>query len=439
MSSLDESVSDYLIWLASHGYAAGTVRSRHYYLASLTAFLAGRDVRDVERVTPSLLDSYQRHLFHHKKADGQPLSFRTQSQRLIPVKGLFAWLARSGTIAFDPSISMVLPKTEHRLPEAVLSIDEVESVLAGPDTSTWLGIRDRAILEVFYSTAIRRMELINLHVADIDFARGSLFVRQGKGSRDRFVPIGERARLWVTRYLDDVRPQLEGRVSPPVLFLGTTGSAIGPDVMSRMVSAYVSAGAPTKRGSCHLFRHTTATLMLEAGADVRFIAEMLGHQKLETTMSYTRVSMSKLLEVHTRCHPAEQAKRRAARVEILEDVDRADARRWSTSILERMEPKFTSTSPLGQLVLEHRDAVLAISARNHAKNIRLFGSVVRGGDSTSSDVDFLVEFDDDANPLDILALGCELEEELGVKVDVCTARGLRPFVKEEIVAQAVRL
>jgi integrase/recombinase XerD len=439
MSSLKESVNEYLAWLASHGYAAGTVRSRRYYLASLIDFLAERDVHNASQVTASLLDSYQRHLFHHKKVDGQPLSFRTQSQRLIPVKGLFAWLTRSGTIAFDPAISMVLPKTEHRLPEAVLSIDEVESVLAGPDTSTALGVRDRAILEVFYSTAIRRMELINLHVTDIDFARGSLFVRQGKGARDRFVPIGERARIWVTRYLDDVRPQLERRVTHPALFLSATGGAIGPDVMSRMVSAYVSAGAPTKHGSCHLFRHTTATLMLEAGADVRYIAEMLGHQKLETTMSYTRVSMSKLLEVHTRCHPAEQAKHRFARVGSLKDVDRADARQWSTSILEPMEPRFTSTSPLGQLLLEHRDAVLAISARNHAGNVRVFGSVVRGEDSTSSDVDFLVEFDHDANPLDILALGCELEEELGVKVDVCTTRGLRPFVKEEIVAQAVRL
>jgi integrase/recombinase XerD len=309
MTSIDDAVTDYLSWLASHGYAAGTVRSRHYYLASLTEFLAGRDAHDVGQVTASLLESYQRHLFHHKKVDGQPLSFHTQSQRLVPVKGLFAWLARSGTIAFDPSISMVLPKTEHRLPEAVLSVEEVESVLAGPDTSTLLGIRDRAILEVFYSTAIRRMELINLHVADIDFARGSLFVRQGKGARDRFVPIGERARSWVSRYLDNVRPLLEGRASHPVLFLSTTGGTIGPDAMSRTVSAYVHAGAPTKRGSCHLFRHTTATLMLDAGADVRHIAEMLGHQKLETTMSYTRVSMSKLLEVHMRCHPAEQAGR----------------------------------------------------------------------------------------------------------------------------------
>ena len=164
-------------------------------------------------------------------------------------------------------------------------------------------------MEVFYSTAIRRTELTNLRVSDIDFSRGSLFVRQGKGARDRFVPIGERARSWVTRYLNDVRPKLERRTNVDTLFLSVTGGAIAPDVMSRLVAAYVKSGAPTKHGSCHLFRHTTATLMLDAGADVRHIAEMLGHQKLETTMGYTRVSMAKLQEVHSRCHPAEQSRR----------------------------------------------------------------------------------------------------------------------------------
>ena len=104
-----------------------------------------------------------------------------------------------------------------------------------------------------------------------------------------------------------------------------------------------------------------------------------------------------------------------------------------------METTFRATSPLGRLVLEHRDAVLTISARNHATNVRLFGSVVRGEDSPDSDVDFLVEFSDDAHPLDILALGCELEDELGVKVDVCTPKGLRPNAKQEVVAEAVLL
>src|SRR5487761_1990826 len=303
---MENTVRDYLSHLATHGYSPATVRARKYYLAGLVAFLAERDLVDPRQVAPSVLDSYQRHLFHHKKRDGLPLSFRTQAQRLVPVKGLFAWLAENGAIVLDPAALLVLPRTEHRIPEAVLSAQEVESVLIGPDTSTGLGLRDRTILEVFYSTAIRRAELISLRVSDIDVARGSLFVRQGKGARDRFVPIGQRALTWTTRYLDDVRPGLERGRRDSTMFLSVTGGPLAPDFLSRMVSAYVRAGAPGKHGSCHLFRHTTATLMLDAGADVRYIAEMLGHRKLETTMGYTRVSMAKLQEVHAKCHPAEQ-------------------------------------------------------------------------------------------------------------------------------------
>jgi len=107
--------------------------------------------------------------------------------------------------------------------------------------------------------------------------------------------------------------------------------------------------------------------------------------------------------------------------------------------LRAVEGTFVATSPLGRLVLAHRGAVLAISARYHARNVRLFGSVVRGAETPESDVDFLVHFDENAHPLDIMALGCDLEEELGVKVDVCTPSGLRSFVKEEIFAEAVSL
>jgi len=308
VTTMDEAIADHLVWLASHGYAPSTVSGRRHHLMAMAGFFAEREVTDPATVTPSLLDSYQRHLFHHKKRDGRPLSFRTQAQRLIPVKGFFAWLARMGTIHFDPAVSMVLPKTEHRLPEAVLSAEEVEAVLATPDTTTTLGIRDRAVLEVFYSTAIRRMELISLQMADVDHARGTLFVRQGKGGRDRHVPIGERARQWVERYTDEARPALDTTGSD-TLFLTVTGGHFAPDVLSRMVTAYITAGAPTKHGSCHLFRHTAATLMLDAGADVRYVAEMLGHQKLETTMTYTRVSLAKLREVHAATHPAERTVR----------------------------------------------------------------------------------------------------------------------------------
>ena len=166
-------------------------------------------------------------------------------------------------------------------------------------------------MEVFYSSAIRRMELINLLVSDIDASRGTLFVRQGKGGRDRHVPIGERALLWVCRYNDEVRPHLAPSPDSGTLFLTAYGGSFAPDVLSRQVTAYMKAGAPAKRGSCHMFRHTTATLMLDGGADVRYVAEMLGHQKLETTMIYTRVSLAKLSAVHAACHPAENATRSA--------------------------------------------------------------------------------------------------------------------------------
>jgi integrase/recombinase XerD len=309
VTRLDEAICDHLVWLGSHGYAEGTLSNRRHHLIGLAGFLAEREITDPACVTPTLLDSYQRYLFHYKKRDGTPLSFRTQAQRLIPIKGFFAWLARSGAIPFDPSASLVLPKTEHRLPEGVLSVEEVEAVLACPDTTTALGVRDRAILEVFYSSAIRRMELIGLRVADVDRARGTLFVRQGKGGRDRHVPIGERARSWVQSYCDEARPAFAPFPDIDTLFLTATGGPYAPDVLSRQVAAYIRAGAPDKHGSCHLFRHTTATLMLDAGADVRYVAEMLGHRKLETTMIYTRVSLAKLREVHAATHPAENPTR----------------------------------------------------------------------------------------------------------------------------------
>jgi integrase/recombinase XerD len=307
--TINDALEDHLLWLAAHGYAPTTLVVRRHHLFALATFLIERDVTEPRQVTPTLLDAYQRHLFHYKKVDGQPLSFRTQAQRLIPVKGFFAWMSQMGRIEVDPAASLVLPKTEHRLPEAVLSVEEVEAVLAVPDTTTIYGLRDRAMLEVFYSTAIRRTELMGLRVADIDHSRGTLFVRQGKGGRDRHVPIGERARMWVLRYVDEARPTLAPRESE-TLFLTYAGRSFAPDVLSKLVTGYVRAGAPAKHGSCHLFRHTAATLMLDNGADVRYVAEMLGHQKLETTMTYTRVSLAKLREVHAATHPAEVRGRR---------------------------------------------------------------------------------------------------------------------------------
>jgi integrase/recombinase XerD len=128
-------------------------------------------------------------------------------------------------------------------------------------------------------------------------------VRQGEGRKDRVVPIGERALAWIEKYLADVRPQLALEPDDGTLFLAVKGGPFNPDVLTSMVRGYVEASEVGKKGSCHLFRHATATLMLEGGADVRYVQEMLGHAGLNTTQIYTRVSITKLKEIHTATHP----------------------------------------------------------------------------------------------------------------------------------------
>ena len=178
------------------------------------------------------------------------------------------------------------------------------AVLSAPVVSKPLGLRDRAVLEVFYSCGLRRNELIELACRDVDYARGTVFVRCGKGAKDRYVPIGERALFWLRLYNELVRPHFVTDRFPNHLFLSSVGTPLCPDWLSRSVRRYIALAGIEKRGSCHLLRHTVATLMLEGGADIRYVAEMLGHTRLETTQRYTRVSIDRLRTVHASAHPA---------------------------------------------------------------------------------------------------------------------------------------
>ena len=218
---------------------------------------------------------------------------------MVAVRAWFKWLARNNHVLYNPAADIELSRTEHRLPKCVLTASEAEQVINQTDISTRLGIRDRAILETFYSTGMRRMELMHLRPCDIDMERGTVVIRQGKGKKDRMIPIGDRALAWIERYQIEVRPGLlVGDSAGDVLFLTHLGKPFSPDQMSALVGQYVAAAGIGKEGSCHLLRHTMATVMLENGAGIRYIQAMLGHAKLETTQIYTRVSIRKLKEVH---------------------------------------------------------------------------------------------------------------------------------------------
>lgn len=290
-------------WQREKAYSERTVENREAALRPFIAWCAERGLTSPREITKPILERYQRHLFLYRKADGEPLSVRSQHVRTTPIKALFKWLSRGNHILYNPASELELPRMEKRLPRHVLSAREVEKVMAIPDIATPIGLRDRAMLEVFYSTGIRRMELINLSLTDIDADRGTLMVRQGKGRKDRMVPIGERALAWVAKYREDVRGDFACGADDGTLFLTTLGEAFVPGRMTQLVRGYVTAADLGKRGSCHLFRHSMATLMLENGADIRFIQAMLGHAELSTTQIYTQVSIRMLKQIHTATHP----------------------------------------------------------------------------------------------------------------------------------------
>jgi integrase/recombinase XerD len=218
-----------------------------------------------------------------------------------------------------------MPKPDRRLREATLSATEMGRLLAAPEISRPLGLRDRAVLEVFYSCALRRAELISLTVNDVDFDRGTVFVRCGKGAKDRYVPIGERALFWLRLYLELARPRFVRDEQVDHLFLSSAGRPLCADWLTRRIQRYLADAGIRKKGSCHLLRHTVATLMLEGGADIRYVAQMLGHARLESTQRYTRVSIDRLRLVHATCHPA-------AGPNVAMAVEVCTALPWSTAI-----------------------------------------------------------------------------------------------------------
>lgn len=290
-------------WCREKAYSERTIENREAALRPFIAWCETRGLARPQEITKPILERYQRHLFLYRKADGEPLSVRSQHVRTTPIKAFFKWLSRGNHILYNPASELELPRMEKRLPRHVLSVREVERVLAVPDTTTPIGLRDRAMLEVLYSTGIRRMELIGLHVTDIDADRGTLLVRQGKGKKDRMIPIGSHALAWVARYREEVRPDFACGSDDGTLFLTTQGEAFAAGRMTQLVRGHVTAADIGKRGSCHLFRHSMATLMLEGGADIRFIQAMLGHADLSTTQIYTQVSIRMLKHIHTATHP----------------------------------------------------------------------------------------------------------------------------------------
>ena len=309
--------------LRVRNYSEYTVRNRRVHIGLFLDWCRERGIREPVEVTRTVLESYQRHVFYYRKKSGEPLAFTGQHSRLTPLRVWFRWLARQRYILHNPASELELPRTGMRLPKAVLSAAEAELVLAETNIHDALGLRDRAILETLYSTGMRRLEMVRLKRWDLDLERVTVTIRQSKGKKDRILPLGDRAAAWVQKYLDEARPQLVCEPDDHTVFLSNAGEAFSLDYLTQVVRGYVEAalsvdGKPGKQGACHLFRHTMATLMLEGGADIRYIHAMLGHADLKTTEIYTHVAIRQLQEIHRATHPAKLKREKKELLDALE-------------------------------------------------------------------------------------------------------------------------
>ena len=272
-----------------------------------------RGVTHPQQVSRAVLQRYQKWLHYRRKSNGEPLSLVTQRTKVGTLRSWFRWLTREAEITANPAADLDMPRKIQRVPRGVLSQGEAERVLAMADLSTTIGLRDRALMEVLYATGMRRMEIAGLACEDIDAERCLVFIRQGKGRKDRLIPLGERALYWVQRYSNQARDKLVWNQEQHALFLTVVGKPMSLEQLSKLAAAYVKAAGISKPGGCHLWRHTMATLMLEGGADIRFIQVMLGHADLSSTQIYTRVALAQLSLVHARTHPGALRRARGAR------------------------------------------------------------------------------------------------------------------------------
>lgn len=296
--------------MASWNWSARTIDA---YARAIRFFFdwlsAETEITTLAQLTGETLAAYQVALLSHEKSDGSLLSIKTQHGRLVALKSFFRFLAEEGKLLLNPAAGLRLPKVRRPLPQPLLTPKEAIRFLESVGTATPLGLRDRAIVEVFYATGIRNAELRALETADFDPASATLTIRGGKGDKDRVVPMGPIAAAIVSDYIASARPKLTGGSSVPNLFVSKRGRPLWGANLAEIVARAAAGSGLGKPVRPHRLRHACATHMLRGGADIRHIQKLLGHASLASTQIYTQVEISDLKAVHRRFHPRERGKR----------------------------------------------------------------------------------------------------------------------------------
>lgn len=303
MEAFEELGGEFLRALAVEGYSPTSRRLYRDNLGLFFAFLEGREISDVRAVRKDDLLAYQVYWVTARADGGKPYSVGTQGVRIRAVKRFFEWLEATGRVLLNVAEDVKEPALGSRLPKVILTEEEAKRLLEAPNLADPLGVRDRAILEVFYSTGIRREELLNLTLEDIDQVGRLLRVNLGKGAKDRVVPFGEMAWVLLKGYLGEVRPKL-ARQGVKALFVSRYGGPLDKTGVGLLVKTY--GRKVGLKVSPHVLRHTFASHMVRRGADVAAVSKMLGHSDLSVTQRYVHVAGVEVKKTHEVCHPRER-------------------------------------------------------------------------------------------------------------------------------------
>ena len=307
LGRLDGWIDEFISYIRfEKGLAENTVSAYRRDLLLWRTFCA-ESKTDPKRVTANDLTSFLERLRAGRSPASKPFSPSSVARLVVSLRGLYRFLVREGRVDNDPTAGLGVPKLPRSLPKAI-PLEDVERLIDLPDTSP-LGRRDKALIEVLYGTGLRISELAALDVDDIDVEEGTLLVRAGKGNKSRVIPVGRAARKAVADYLTVTRAELvkKGAKRPPqdrsALFLNARGGRLSRQGCWKILKGYARTGGLEGKVSPHTLRHSFATHMLDAGADIRAVQELLGHASLATTQVYTLVSDQRLREVYLTSHP----------------------------------------------------------------------------------------------------------------------------------------
>jgi integrase/recombinase XerD len=300
--ALSGQIARFLDYLSvERGLARNTLDAYRRDLTRYASYLREKGIGDAIRVDEATVSGFVGQLSASEYEEGHRYRASSVARALAAVRSFHAFLLREGEADADPSEGVVRPKVPRTLPRP-LTVDEVASLLAVPNDAQPAGLRDRAILEVLYGAGVRISELVGLDVDDVDLDEGSVKV-MGKGSKERVVPLGRFATRAVSNYLTRARPALAGQKSAAALFLNQRGGRLTRQGADRVLHIAAAGAGMKKRVTPHMLRHSFATHLLEGGADVRVVQELLGHASLATTQIYTLVTGQRLREEYFAAHP----------------------------------------------------------------------------------------------------------------------------------------